>query len=135
MNRVKIFLKSKGFGFYVAVLTTFMTVVSFINYMGAANDSYGYDMILICLYVALTGLNILFLFRDLGDAGNIIMGILTGFMFGMFIKVRFTYFATGLMGISQEGVAGGMLSALLLLLLIAVINIFGAFFIRDRREG
>lgn len=134
MNRVKIFLKSKGFGFYVAVFTTFMTVVSFINYMSAANDSYGYDMILLCLYMGLIGLNILFLFRDLGDAGNIITGVVTGFMFGMFIKVRFTYFATGLMGISQEGVAGGMIFALLFLFLTVFINILGAFFTRDRRE-
>lgn len=134
MNRAKIFLKSKGLGFYVAVFTTFITVVSFINYMMAANDSYGYDLILLCLYVGLTGLNVFFLFRDFGDAGNIITGVMTGFMFGMFIKVRFTYFATGLMGISQEGVAGGMILALLLLLLTVFVNILGAFFIRDRRE-
>lgn len=134
MSKVTGFLKKKGFGFYVGVLTALLTLFSFANYLGAANDSYGYDGPIVFLYATLLILDIVFLVRDFGDAGNIATGILTGFLFGMFIKERFTYFATGLLGISQTGVAGGMILALLLLLLIVVINIFGSFFMRDRRE-
>lgn len=134
MGKMKAFLKTKGAGFYFGVLTTLILLGSFISYLSAANDSYGYDGILIGMYVVALALNAAFLVKDFLDAGAIVTGVTAGLLFGMFIRVRFTYFATGILGISQEGISGGIVLALVSLLLIVFINFIGAFFVRDRNQ-
>lgn len=133
MSKAKEFLRGKGAGFWFGVVTALLTLFSFANYLLAANDSYGYDGILIALYVVTLAADVVFLVKDFLDIGALLAGVLTGFLFGMFVKERFTYFATGLLGISQTGIAGGIMTALLSLLLIVFINIIGAFFMRDRK--
>lgn len=134
MNKIFQGLKRKRSGFYFALLTLFITLISFISYMGAANDSYGYDGIVIVLYLAAILVTVVFMIKDFGDIGAFLTGILYAAIFGIFIKVRFVYFATGLFGISQDGINPSMVLALLLLLPAGMINAIGAFFKREKLE-
>lgn len=134
MSKIMSCLKQKGAGFYFAFLTLIITLVSFVNYMGAGNDSYGYDSIVIVLYVAAIVVTVVFMIKDFGDIGAFLTGILYAAVFGMFIKERFVYFVTGLFGISQDGINPSMILAMLLMVLAGVINVLGAFFAREKCE-
>lgn len=126
------FFKNKGIGFYFGMFAFVLTVISFGCYMTAANDSYGYDKNLITIYVILLVLNTIFLIKDFFELGPILLGIMTGAMFGIFVKTRLTYFITGYMGISQDGLDIKIIVALICLLVITILNICGAFFSAGR---
>ncbi len=128
------FIKKKRAGFYFSLITLILSLYSFLNYMAAANDSYGYDAIVMILYIGAIAATIIFMIKDFGDAGAIVIGILSGAIFGMFIKGRFVYFATGLLGISQDGLASGIMMALVAMLAVIFINIIGAFFSREKYQ-
>ncbi len=127
-------IKKKRAGFYFSMLTLILSLYSFINYITAANDSYGFDAIVIVLYVGAIASTVIFMIKDFGDAGAIVTGILSGATFGMFIKGRFVYFATGLLGISQDGLNSGIMMALIAMLVVIFVNIIGAFFSQEKYQ-
>jgi hypothetical protein len=129
---MKEFIKRKRAGFYFALITLMISLFSFGSYLAAANDSYGYNGILIFLYLGAVATTVVFLIKDFGDVGAIVTGILYGAVFGMFIKERFVYFATALLGISQDGLNPKMLLALVAMLMAILINILGAFLAREK---
>lgn len=129
---MKNFLKGKSIGFYIYLLTIILALVSFVYYISAANDTYGYDTIVIVLYVISIVVGCVFLALELYEVGPIVSGILYSAIFGMLIKGRLIYFVTQLMSISDQGVSSGVLLALLLLIVIVFLNMIGAFFSRER---
>ena len=134
MSNIKELFKKKRSGFYFALITLLITLFSFFQYMSSANDNYGYDSILILLYIVAIIATAFFMLKDFYDIGSVITGILYAAIFGMFIKERFVYFITGILGISQNGIAPSMFLALLLMLAAGLINAFGSFFKREKCE-
>lgn len=135
MHNLTEILKKKRSGTFFSLITTLLCLFGFINYMTAANDDYGYDMIVIVVYLLALAVSVVFMVKDFGDCGAILQGILYSAVFGMIIKERIVYFLTGLLGIRRNGIAPGIIMALATSLLMILINIIGANFRREKDEA
>lgn len=135
MSKLAEMIKRKRSGTVFSLLTTLLCLYGFLNYMTAANDDYGYDTIVIIAYLLALGASVLFMVRDFGDCGAIIQGVLYSAIFGLIIKERIVYFLTGILGIRRNGIAPGIITALLAALAVIAINIMGANFRREKDEA
>jgi len=124
-----------GAGFVLGVVALALTCVSFGSYLLSANDSYGYDAVLILLYAATIATSAIALFKDSSGLGPVASALLTGFTQGMIMNRRCIYFMTGLLGISQEGIDMGMILAFVLLAPAVLLNLASALGVRGRKEG
>lgn len=122
-----------GAGFVLGIVALVLTCASFGAYLLSANDSYGYDVVLILLYVATIAIGAITLLKDPSGLGPVANALLTGFTQGMILNRRVIYFMTGLLGISQDGISMGMVLAIALLAPAVLINLASALGIRDRK--
>lgn len=122
----------RGAGCVLGIIGAMVMMVAGVMYITASNDSYGLD---IPTVVAMVAAVVMLLVAAVGDPfryGNLVTGLLMALSFGLLLKSRLVYLLTGVLGISQDGIAGGIIGALLMIVVAGLFNLAAAFFSAKR---
>ena len=123
----------RGAGFILGIIGSVVMAVATGMYFTASNDSYGLDIPAMIAMVAAVVMLLVTAMADPFRYGNLVTGLLMALSFGLLLKSRLVYLLTGVLGISQDGIAGGIIGALLMIVVAGLFNLIAAFFSAKRR--